>query len=72
MDLDVLSNAWAPDQSRGARVRPPERDRLKPLGFGVGHLPVLSRFRMAGQARNVDLARFAKIEQPPWRRCSPA
>ncbi len=39
--------------------------RLKPLGFGVGHLPVLVALR-DGQARTQrDLARFARIEQPP-------
>jgi MarR family transcriptional regulator, transcriptional regulator for hemolysin len=35
--------------------------RLKPLGFGVGHLPVLVALQ-AGSQR--DLARFARIEQP--------
>lgn len=38
--------------------------RLKPLGFGVGHLPVLVALE-DGRANNQrDLARFAKIEQP--------
>jgi MarR family transcriptional regulator, transcriptional regulator for hemolysin len=38
--------------------------RLKPLGFGVGHLPVLVALR-EGQAKSQrDLARFARIEQP--------
>ena len=38
--------------------------RLKPLGFGVGHLPVLVALE-DGQARSQrDLARFARIEQP--------
>lgn len=38
--------------------------RLKPLGFGVGHLPVLVALHngLAGSQR--DLARFARIEQP--------
>lgn len=38
--------------------------RLKPLGFGVGHLPVLVALheKQAGSQR--DLARFARIEQP--------
>ena len=38
--------------------------RLKPLGFGVGHLPVLVALRdgLAGSQR--ELARFARIEQP--------
>jgi MarR family transcriptional regulator, transcriptional regulator for hemolysin len=38
--------------------------RLKPLGFGVGHLPVLVALQ-DGQARSQrDLARFARVEQP--------
>jgi DNA-binding MarR family transcriptional regulator len=39
--------------------------RLKPLGFGVGHIPVLIALR-SGKARTQrDLARFARVEQPP-------
>jgi DNA-binding MarR family transcriptional regulator len=37
--------------------------RLKPLGFGVGHLPVLVALQ-GGQAKSQrDLSRFARIEQ---------
>ena len=39
--------------------------RLKPLGFGVGHLPVLVALREGRASTQRDLARFAKIEQPP-------
>src|ERR1700689_1744077 len=39
--------------------------RLKPLGFGVGHLPVLVALRDGRANTQRDLARFAKIEQPP-------
>ena len=39
--------------------------RLKPLGFGVGHLPVLIALRHGRASTQRDLARFAKIEQPP-------
>jgi len=39
--------------------------RLKPLGFGVGHLPVLIALRDDRADTQRDLARFAKIEQPP-------
>lgn len=39
--------------------------RLKPLGFGVGHLPVLIALRDGRASTQRDLARFAKIEQPP-------
>ena len=39
--------------------------RLKPLGFGVGHLPVLVALRDGHASTQRDLARFARIEQPP-------
>lgn len=38
--------------------------RLKPLGFGVGHLPVLVALEEGPAASQRDLARFARIEQP--------
>jgi MarR family transcriptional regulator, transcriptional regulator for hemolysin len=39
--------------------------RLKPLGFGVGHLPVLVALRDGRASTQRDLARSAKVEQPP-------
>lgn len=39
--------------------------RLKPLGFGVGHLPVLVALQDGQASTQRDLARFARIEQPP-------
>jgi DNA-binding MarR family transcriptional regulator len=39
--------------------------RLKPLGFGVGHLPVLVALQDGRVSTQRDLARFAKVEQPP-------
>ena len=39
--------------------------RLKPLGFGVGHLPVLVALQTARADTQRDLARFARIQQPP-------
>ena len=39
--------------------------RLKPLGFGVGHLPVLVALRDGEASTQRDLARFARTEQPP-------
>lgn len=39
--------------------------RLKPLGFGVGHLPVLVALQDGRTSTQRDLARFARIEQPP-------
>ena len=40
--------------------------RLKPLGFGVGHLPVLVALRDGRAGSQRDLAKFAKFEQPPY------
>jgi DNA-binding MarR family transcriptional regulator len=39
--------------------------RLKPLGFGVGQLPVLVALQNGRASTQRDLARFAKVEQPP-------
>ena len=39
--------------------------RLKPLGFGIGHLPVLVALRDGEASTQRDLARFARTEQPP-------
>lgn len=38
--------------------------RLKPLGFGIGYLPVLVALQDGRTETQRDLARFAKIEQP--------
>ena len=38
--------------------------RLKPLGFGVGHLPVLVALQDGRGGSQRDLALFARIEQP--------
>ena len=38
--------------------------RLKPLGFGIGHLPVLVAHQVGRAGTQRDLARFARIEQP--------
>lgn len=39
--------------------------RLKPFGFGVGQLPVLVALKTRKASTQRDLARFAKVEQPP-------
>lgn len=39
--------------------------RLKPHGFGVGHLPVLVALESGAASTQRDLARFARVEQPP-------
>ena len=65
MDLDVLST---PGHLIGLAARGFARlseARLKPLGFGIGHLPVLIALRDGRASTQRDLARFARIEQPP-------
>jgi MarR family transcriptional regulator for hemolysin len=65
MDLDVLSTPGhlVSLAARGfARL---SEARLRPLGFGVGHLPVLVALQNGKASTQRDLARFARIEQPP-------
>ncbi|MBZ5760957.1 MULTISPECIES: MarR family winged helix-turn-helix transcriptional regulator [Rhizobium] len=65
MDENVLST---PGHLIGLAARAFARlseTRLKPLGFGVGHLPVLVALRDGKAQTQRDLARFARIEQPP-------
>jgi DNA-binding MarR family transcriptional regulator len=65
MDLYVLSTPGhlISLAARGfARI---SEARLKPLGFGVGQLPVLVALRDRRASTQRDLARFAKIGQPP-------
>ena len=65
MNLDVLTT---PGHLIGLAARGFARlseARLKPLGFGLGHLPVLVALRDGRASTQRDLARFARIEQPP-------
>ena len=65
MDLDVLAT---PGHLIGLAARGFARlseARLKPLGFGIGHLPVLVALRDGRAGTQRDLARFARTEQPP-------
>ena len=39
--------------------------RLKPMGFGLGQVPVLIALRDGQAGTQRDLARIARIEQPP-------
>ncbi|MBB3695617.1 MarR family winged helix-turn-helix transcriptional regulator [Sphingomonas sp. BK580] len=39
--------------------------RLKPFGFGVGQIPVLIALRDGQATTQRDLARLARVEQPP-------
>jgi MarR family transcriptional regulator for hemolysin len=64
-DIDVLSTPGhlVSLAARGfARL---SEARLKPLGFGVGHLPVLVALQIGRVDTQRDLARFAQIQQPP-------
>jgi DNA-binding MarR family transcriptional regulator len=65
MDEDVLST---PGHLIGLAARGFARlseTRLKPLGFGIGHLPVLIALKNSKASTQRDLARFARVEQPP-------
>jgi len=65
MKLDVLSTPGhlVSLAARGfARL---SEARLRPLGFGVGHLPVLVALADGQASTQRDLARFARTEQPP-------
>jgi MarR family transcriptional regulator for hemolysin len=65
MDLDVLSTPGHLISLAARGFARLSEARLKPLGFGVGHLPVLVALRDGRASTQRDLARFARIEQPP-------
>jgi MarR family transcriptional regulator, transcriptional regulator for hemolysin len=65
MDLDVLSTPGHLISLAARGFSRLSEARLKPLGFGVGHLPVLVALQDGRAGTQRDLARFAKIEQPP-------
>jgi DNA-binding MarR family transcriptional regulator len=65
MDLEVLSTPGHLISLAARGFARLSEARLKPLGFGVGHLPVLVALRDGRASTQRDLARFAKIEQPP-------
>ena len=64
-DLDVLSTPGHLISLAARGFARLSEARLKPLGFGVGHLPVLVALREGRASTQRDLARFAKTEQPP-------
>ena len=64
-DMDVLSTPGHLISLAARGFARLSEARLKPLGFGVGHLPVLVALRDGRASTQRDLARFAKIEQPP-------
>jgi len=65
MDLDVLSTPGHLISLAARGFARLSEARLKPLGFGVGHLPVLVALKDGRASTQRDLARFARIEQPP-------
>lgn len=65
MTMDVLSTPGHLISLAARRFAKLSEMRLKPLGFGVGHLPVLVALRDGRVGTQRDLAAFAKIEQPP-------
>ena len=65
MDLDVLSTAGHLISLAARGFARLSEARVKPLGFGVGHLPVQVALQDGRASTQRDLARFAKIEQPP-------
>jgi MarR family transcriptional regulator, transcriptional regulator for hemolysin len=65
MDLDVLSTPGHLISLAARGFARLSEARLKPLGFGVGHLPVLVALQDGRASTQRDLALFAKIEQPP-------
>ena len=64
-DLDVLATPGHLISLAARGFARLSEARLKPLGFGVGHLPVLVALRHGRASTQRDLARFARIEQPP-------
>jgi DNA-binding MarR family transcriptional regulator len=65
MRLDVLSTPGHLISLAARGFTRLSEARLKPLGFGVGQLPVLVALRDGEASTQRDLARFAKTEQPP-------
>jgi len=65
MNLDVLSTPGHLISLAARGFARLSEARLQPLGFGVGHLPVLVALEDGRASTQRDLARFARIEQPP-------
>ncbi|TAY86451.1 MarR family winged helix-turn-helix transcriptional regulator [Rhizobium leguminosarum] len=65
MDEDVLSTPGHLISLAARGFARLSESRLKPLGFGVGQLPVLVALQNGKASTQRDLAHFARIEQPP-------
>jgi len=64
MEADVLSTPGHLISLAARAFARLSEARLKPLGFGVGYLPVLVALENGRAKTQRDLARFARIEQP--------
>lgn len=65
MDQDVLSTPGHLISLAARGFAHLSEARLRPLGFGVGHVPVLVALQDDRASTQRDLARFAKVGQPP-------
>jgi MarR family transcriptional regulator for hemolysin len=65
MDEDVLSTPGHLISLAARGFARLSEARLRPLGFGVGQLPVLVALQNGEASTQRDLARFARVEQPP-------
>jgi MarR family transcriptional regulator for hemolysin len=65
MDEDVLSTPGHLISLAARGFARLSEQRLKPFGFGVGQLPVLVALQNGNASTQRDLARFARVEQPP-------
>lgn len=65
MDMNVLSTPGHLISLAARGYARLSEARLKPIGFGIGHLPVLVALQDGWVSTQRDLARFAKVEQPP-------
>lgn len=64
-DIDVLSTPGHLVSLAARGFTRLSEARLKPLGFGVGYLPVLVALRIGRADTQRDLAHFARTQQPP-------
>lgn len=65
MTADVLSTPGHLISLAARNFARLSESRLKPLGFGIGQLPVLIALQNGNASTQRELARFAKVEQPP-------
>jgi MarR family transcriptional regulator, transcriptional regulator for hemolysin len=64
-DVDVLSTPGHLNSLAARGFARLSEARLEPLGFGVGQLPVLVALEIGRADTQRDLARFARMKQPP-------